>query len=191
MGVWKQVRLGVSEDSNVHEELEKLSSPLAFNLKTLYTHMDHMESGIVTRRSVLVTEAKGNGLHVGAFLNNRFSNTRRFPANETIQIIFKVFKYVLKLQLDTLESEGAVLGDLHEQNITVMGGETREGPEGRVPGAEKLTFAVVDCSGTLPVMNRPASELTRSKNFGRSSQLLSELLGHSQILQRAHLWLCL
>ena len=72
--------------------------------------------------------------------------------NETIQIIFKVFKYVLKLQLDTLESEGAVLGDLHEQNITVMGGETREGPEGRVPGAEKLTFAVVDCSGTLPVI---------------------------------------
>ena len=139
--------------------------PLAFNLKTLYTHMDHMESGIVTRRSVLVTEAKGNGLHVGAFLNNRFSNTRRFPANETIQIIFKVFKYVLKLQLDTLESEGAVLGDLHEQNITVMGGETREGPEGRVPGAEKLTFAVVDCSGTLPVMNRPASELTRSKTL--------------------------
>ena len=38
--------------------------PLAFNLKTLYTHM---ESDIVTRRSVLVTEAKGNGLHVGAF----------------------------------------------------------------------------------------------------------------------------
>ena len=75
-----------------------------------------------------------------------FPITRRFPANETIQIIFKVFKYVLKLQLDTLESEGAVLGDLHEQNITVMGGETREGPEGRVPGAEKLTFAVVDCS---------------------------------------------
>ena len=85
--------------------------------------------------------------------------------NETIQIIFKVFKYVLKLQLDTLESEGAVLGDLHEQNITVMGGETREGPEGRVPGAEKLTFAVVDCSGTLPVINRPASELTRSKTL--------------------------
>ena len=81
--------------------------PLAFNLKTLYTHM---ESDIVTRRSVLVTEAKGNGLHVGAFLNNRFCNTRRFPVNETIQIIFKVFKYVLKLQLDTLESEGAVLG---------------------------------------------------------------------------------
>ena len=76
-----------------------------------------------------------------------------------------MFKYVLKLQLDTLESEGAVLGDLHEQNITVMGGETREGPEGRVPGAEKLTFAVVDCSGTLPVMNRPASELTRSKTL--------------------------
>ena len=139
MGVWKQVRLGVSEDSNVHEELEKLSSPAGFHLKTLYTHM---ESGIVTRRSVLVTEAKGNGLHVGAFLNNRFCNTRRFPVNETMQIIFKVFKYVLKLQLDTLESEGAVLGDLHEQNITVMGGETREGPEGRVPGAEKLTFAV-------------------------------------------------
>ena len=136
--------------------------PLAFNLKTLYTHM---ESDIVTRRSVLVTEAKGNGLHVGAFLNNRFCNTRRFPVNETIQIIFKVFKYVLKLQLDTLESEGAVLGDLHEQNITVMGGETREGPEGRVPGAEKLTFAVVDCSGTLPVINRPASELTRSKTL--------------------------
>ena len=108
-----------------------------------------------------------------------------------MQIIFKVFKYVLKLQLDTLESEGAVLGDLHEQNITVMGGETREGPEGRVPGAEKLTFAVVDCSGTLPVINRPASELTRSKNFGRSSQLLSELLGHSQTLPRARLWLCL
>ena len=76
-----------------------------------------------------------------------------------------MFKYVLKLQLDTLESEGAVLGDLHEQNITVMGGETREGPEGRVPGAEKLTFAVVDCSGTLPVINRPASELTRSKTL--------------------------
>ena len=114
---------------------------------------------------MLVTEAKGNGLHVGAFLNNRFCNTRRFPVNETIQIIFKVFKYVLKLQLDTLESEGAVLGDLHEQNITVMGGETRAGPEGRVPGAEKLTFAVVDCSGTLPVINRPASELTRSKTL--------------------------
>ena len=81
--------LGVSEDSNVHEELEKLPLPLAFNLKTLYTHM---ESDIVTRRSVLVTEAKGNGLHVGAFLNNRFCNTRRFPVNETIQIIFKVFK---------------------------------------------------------------------------------------------------
>ena len=46
-----------------------------------------------------------------------------------------------------------------------MGGETREGPEGRVPGAEKLTFAVVDCSGTLPVINRPASELTRSKTL--------------------------
>ena len=102
--------------------------PLAFSLKTLYTHMDHMESGIVTRRSVLVTEAKGNGLHVEPSSTTGFSNTRRFPANETIQIIFKVFKYVLKLQLDTLESEGAVLGDLHEQNITVMGGETRERP---------------------------------------------------------------
>ena len=30
VGVWKQVRLGVSEDSNVHEELEKLSSPAGF-----------------------------------------------------------------------------------------------------------------------------------------------------------------
>ena len=33
-----------------------------------------------------------------------------------------------------------------------MGGESIEGPKGRVPGAEKLTFAVVDCSGTLPVL---------------------------------------
>ena len=146
--------------------------PLAFNLKTLYTHM---ESGIVTRRSVLVTEAKGNGLHVGAFLNNRFCNTRRFPVNETMQIIFKVFKYVLKLQLDTLESEGAVLGDLHEQNITVMGGETREGPEGRVPGAEKLTFAVVDCSGTLPVINRPAPPWARPLQPARAWQVLRRL----------------
>ena len=50
--------------------------------------------------------------------------------------------------------------------------------------AEKLTFAVVDCSGTLPVINRPASELTRSKTLEGPSQLLSELLGHSQILPR-------
>ena len=33
-----------------------------------------------------------------------------------------------------------------------MGGNADEGPEGRVPGAEKLTFALVDCSGLLPVL---------------------------------------
>jgi len=95
--------------------------PLAFNLGTLLTH-PHSGPGeerALIRRSVLVTEAKGTGLHVGGFLNDRFRNTTRFPVQETIQIIFNVFKYVLKLQLDTLQSEGCLLGDLHEHNITV------------------------------------------------------------------------
>ena len=102
-----------------------------------------------------------------------------------------MFKYVLKLQLDTLESEGAVLGDLHEQNITVMGGETREGPEGRVPGAEKLTFAVVDCSGTLPVINRPASELTRSKTLEGHLNCFLSFWAIPKHYPGARLWLCL
>ena len=93
--------------------------PLAFSLETLLTHPTARGDTALIRRSVLVTEAKGEGLNVGAFLNNRFSNPNRYPVTETMHIIFKVFMYVLKLQLDTLETEGALLGDLHEENITV------------------------------------------------------------------------
>ena len=84
------------------------------------------------------------------FLNGRFANPYRYPPKETMQILFSVFKYVLKLQLETLKTEGSILGDLHSENITVMGG--RSG--GRVPGDEGLRFALVDCSGLLPVVGK-------------------------------------
>ena len=123
--------------------------PLAFNLHTLISHLPE-SCYPATRRSLLATEATGDGTTVTRFLNGRFANPLRYPPKETMQILFSVFKYVLKLQLDTLRTEGSILGDLHSENITVMGG--RSG--GRVPGDEGLKFALVDCSGLLPVVGK-------------------------------------
>ena len=50
---------------------------------------------------------------------------------------------------------------LHSENITVMGGRV-PGAEGRVQGDEGLRFALVDCSGILPLLERPRLSLVPS-----------------------------
>eukprot|EP00439_Symbiodinium_sp_Y106_P029736 s5449_g3.t1 len=58
--------------------------PLAFQINALMTHHPSTVAAL-TRRSVLVTEAKGHGTHVSKFVNNRLSNPRRCPEKETTQ----------------------------------------------------------------------------------------------------------
>ena len=143
--------------------------PLAFNLHTLISHLPE-SCYPATRRSLLATEAKGDGTTVRGFLNGRFANPWRYPPKETMQILFSVFKYVLKLQLETLKTEGSILGDLHSENITVMGGR-----EGRVPGDEGLRFGLVDCSGILLAMPKRCGRRcwplgpNSALSFGRSN----------------------
>ena len=75
----------------------------------------------VTRRSVMVTEAKGDGTPLGKFISDRLANISRFSSEkETMQLVFKAFKFILQVQMHHLETEGAFLRDLHENNITVM-----------------------------------------------------------------------
>ena len=101
-----------------------------------------------------------------------------------MQILFSVFKYVLKLQLETLKTEGSILGDLHSENITVMGG--RSG--GRVPGDEGLRFALVDCSGLLPVVGK--HDIVTGKLLRGHLNCFETLLVHSKTQRWCHLWLC-
>ena len=119
---------------------------LAFDEFALMTH--HKTSGNlfpVTRRSVLVTEAKGDGTALGKFISDRLANiTSRFSSEkETMQLVFKAFKFILQVQIHHLETEGAFLADLHENNITVMS----DGNGGPLD----VQFAFVDVSGLLIV----------------------------------------
>ncbi|CAE7299011.1 unnamed protein product [Symbiodinium microadriaticum] len=119
---------------------------LAFDEFALMTH--HKTSGNlfpVTRRSVLVTEAKGDGTALGKFISDRLANiTSRFSSEkETMQLVFKAFKFILQVQMHHLETEGAFLADLHENNITVMS----DGNGGPLD----VQFAFVDASGLLIV----------------------------------------
>ena len=119
---------------------------LAFDEFALMTH--HKTSGNlfpVTRRSVLVTEAKGDGTALGKFISDRLANiTSRFSSEkETMQLVFKAFKFILQVQMHHLETEGAFCADLHENNITVMS----DGNGGPLD----VQFAFVDASGLLIV----------------------------------------
>ena len=86
------------------------------------TNQQNTTWAAVTTRSVLVIEATGDGTHLGQLLHGRLQNTRRFPEKETMLLVFKAFKYVLNLQPDTLHREGCILGDLHDNSLTVMAG---------------------------------------------------------------------
>ena len=118
---------------------------LAFDEFALMTH--HKTSGNlfpVTRRSVMVTEAKGDGTPLGKFISDRLANISRFSSEkETMQLVFKAFKFILQVQMHHLETEGAFLADLHENNITVMS----DGNGGPLD----VQFAFVDASGLLTV----------------------------------------
>ena len=118
---------------------------LAFDEFALMTH--HRSSLIkfpVTRRSVLVTEAKGDGTVLGKFISDRLANqSRLYNEKETMQLVFKAFKFILQVQMHHLEQEGAFLADLHENNITVMS----DGNGGPLD----VQFAFVDASGLLTV----------------------------------------
>ena len=118
---------------------------LAFDEFALMTH--HPSSGNlfpVTRRSVLVTEAKGDGTVLGKFISDRLANISRWSnEKETMQLVFKAFQFILEVQMHHLETEGALLGDLHENNITVMS----DGNGGPLD----VQFAFVDASGLLTV----------------------------------------
>ena len=98
----------------------------------------------MTRRSVLVTEAKGDGTVLGKFISDRLAHTMRlYTEKETMQLVFKAFNFILQVQMHHLEQEGALLADLHENNITVM--SDGEG------GPLDVQFAFVDASGLLTV----------------------------------------
>ena len=71
--------------------------PLAFQINALMTHHPSTVAAL-TRRSVLVTEAKGHGTHVSKFVNNRLSNPRRCPEKETTQVVFKK-RVVVKIRV--------------------------------------------------------------------------------------------
>ena len=101
----------------------------------------------VTRRSVLVTEAKGDGTALGKFISDRLANitSRLYTEKETMQLVFKAFKFILQVQMHHLETEGAFLADLHENNITVMSDGNGTG------GPLDVQFAFVDASGLLTI----------------------------------------
>ena len=91
---------------------------LAFDEFALMTH-DKTSGNLfpVTRRSVMVTEAKGDGTPLGKFISDRLANISRFSSEkETMQLVFKAFKFILQVQMHHLETEGAFLADLHEKN---------------------------------------------------------------------------
>ena len=112
----------------------------------------------VTRRSVLVTEAKGDGTVLGKFLSDRLANISRFHTEkETMQLVFKAFKFILQVQMHHLEKEGAFLADLHENNITVMS----DGNGGPLD----VQFAFVDASGLLTVKGPNRAEKNISKSI--------------------------
>ena len=118
---------------------------LAFDEFALMTH-DKTSGNLfpVTRRSVMVTEAKGDGTPLGKFISDRLANISRFSSEkETMQLVFKTFKFILQVQMHHLETEGAFLADLHENNITVMS----DGNGGPLD----VQFAFVDASGLLTV----------------------------------------
>ena len=118
---------------------------LAFDEFALMTH-DKTSGNLfpVTRRSVMVTEAKGDGTPLGKFISDRLANISRFSSEkETMQLVFKAFKFILQVQMHHLETEGAFLADLHENNITVMS----DGNGGPLD----VQFAFVDASGLLTV----------------------------------------
>ena len=104
----------------------------------------------VTRRSVLVTEAKGDGTALGKFISDRLANitSRLYTEKETMQLVFKAFKFILQVQMHHLETEGAFLADLHENNITVMSDGNGTG------GPLDVQFAFVDASGLLTIKGR-------------------------------------
>ena len=95
---------------------------LAFDEFALMTHdKSSLNRFPVTRRSVLVTEAKGDGTVLGKFISDRLANhSWLYNEKETMQLVFKAFKFILQVQMYHLEKENAFLADLHENNITVM-----------------------------------------------------------------------
>ena len=118
---------------------------LAFSEFALMTHHKTAANLFpVTRRSVLVTEAKGDGTVLGKFISDRLANiSRLYTEKETMQLVFKAFKFILQVQMHHLETESAFLADLHENNITVMS----DGNGGPLD----VQFAFVDASGLLTV----------------------------------------
>ena len=118
---------------------------LAFDEFALMTHhKSSLNQFPVTRRSVLVTEAKGDGTPLGKFISDRLANqSRLYNEKETMQLVFKAFKFILKVQMHHLEQEGAFLADLHENNITVMS-VMSDGNGGPLD----VQFAFVDASGS-------------------------------------------
>ena len=97
----------------------------------------------MTRLSVMVTEAKGDGTVLGAFIRNRLANiqNRRYNEKETMLLVLKAFKFILEVQLDTMKEENCILADLHDHNITVMAGGQG--------GPLDIKFTFVDAAGLM------------------------------------------
>ena len=90
---------------------------------------------------------------MGKFISDRLANISRFHTEkETMQLVFKAFKFILQVQMHHLEKEGAFLADLHENNITVMS----DGNGGPLD----VQFAFVDASGLLTVKGPKRAEKT-------------------------------
>ena len=127
---------------------------LAFDEFALMTHRSSsLQKFPVTRRSVLVTEAKGDGTVLGKFISDHTS--RLYTEKETMQLVFKAFNFILQVQMHHLEQEGALLADLHENNITVMS-DGKGGPL-------DVQFAFVDASGLLTVKGPKRANKTHIK----------------------------
>ena len=125
---------------------------LAFSEFALMTHHKTAANLFpVTRRSVLVTEAKGDGTVLGKFISDRLANiSRLYTEKETMQLVFKAFKFILQVQMHHLETESAFLADLHENNITVMS----DGNGGPLD----VQFAFVGCFGAPDSQRASACE---------------------------------
>ncbi|CAE7588087.1 unnamed protein product, partial [Symbiodinium necroappetens] len=99
---------------------------------------------VLSFRLVIPNDAKGDGTVLGKFISDRLANqSRLYNEKETMQLVFKAFKFILQVQMHHLEQEGAFLADLHENNITVMS----DGNGGPLD----VQFAFVDASGLLTV----------------------------------------
>ena len=104
---------------------------LAFDEFALMTH--HKTSGNlfpVTRRSVLVTEAKGDGTVLGKFIADRLANISRFSSEkETMQLVFKAFNFILQVQMHHLETGRCSFGrsprEQHHRHVRWGGGPFR------------------------------------------------------------------